>query len=188
MSSAPTHTHNTTRHLVTRTHAPTHVQPPLFSFFFEFVLSRLFTSCNANHYQQCVQLSNALHVVVSLPKNTSFSQGMVTNQSPFPAGQKNPNVDLLSISVWWQWGKSQRSKLRLTHLVEQRDRRLQDLLPLAELRLVELPLQLQDLRPLPGRLRQRAAGEKPRWVSVTAASHRMRGTSREGRRFIIRQV
>lgn len=40
----------------------------------------------------------------------------------------------------------------ILHLVEKRDRRLQDLLPLAELRLVELPLELQDLSPLSRRL------------------------------------
>lgn len=45
-----------------------------------------------------------------------------------------------------------------THLVEQRDGRLQDLLPLAELRLVELPLQVQHLSPLTRRLRQGAGG------------------------------
>lgn len=42
-----------------------------------------------------------------------------------------------------------------THLVEKSDGWLQDLLPLAELRLVELPLELQDLSPLSSRLRQR---------------------------------
>lgn len=42
-----------------------------------------------------------------------------------------------------------------THLVEKSDGRLQDLLPLAELRLVELPLELQNLSPLSSRLRQR---------------------------------
>lgn len=42
-----------------------------------------------------------------------------------------------------------------THLVEKRDRGLQDLLPFVELRLVKLLLQLQDLSPLSSRLGQR---------------------------------
>lgn len=64
--------------------------------------------------------------------------------------------------------------LCLSHLVQQRDGRLQDLLPLVELRLVELPLQLQNLGPLPGRLRQRAEGQK--WAG-SASSRRL--TQRE---------
>lgn len=58
---------------------------------------------------------------------------------------------------WPDWGAAGRGGGH-THLVEQRDGRLQDLLPLAELRLVELPLQVQHLSPLTRRLRQGAGG------------------------------
>lgn len=49
-----------------------------------------------------------------------------------------------------------------THLVEKRDRGLQDLLPLAELSLVKLPLKLQDLSPLSSRLGQRTEKRRRR--------------------------
>lgn len=47
-----------------------------------------------------------------------------------------------------------------THLVQECYRRLQDLLPFAELSLMKLPLKLQDLGPLPSCLRQRTGGRK----------------------------
>ena len=47
-----------------------------------------------------------------------------------------------------------------THLVEKRDGGLQDLLPLAELSLVKLPLKLQDLSPLSSCLGQRTEERK----------------------------
>lgn len=54
-----------------------------------------------------------------------------------------------------------------THLVEERDRGLQDLLPLAELSLVKLPLKLQDLSPLSCCLRQRTEERKARGEKET---------------------
>ena len=71
---------------------------------------------------------------------------------------------------------------RSTHLVEECDGGLQDLLPLTELRLVKLPLQVQHLSPLSCRLRQRAAEKKKRNTppSSELSSHRG-GTARSPR-------
>lgn len=46
------------------------------------------------------------------------------------------------------------------HLVKECHRRLQYLLPFVELRLMKLPLKLQDLSPLPSCLRQRTDGKR----------------------------
>lgn len=67
-----------------------------------------------------------------------------------------------------------------THLVQECYRRLQDLLPFAELSLMKLCLKLQDLSPLPSCLRERTYGKKRgaiNWWKVKPRTKKWKETS-----------